>query len=65
MSIEEIDDLILDYEIAFDEEPLVMYPQSIYSSVYVKLMKKALEKGVPYTDEDLEKALKIGEEDLV
>ena len=65
MSTEEIDDLILDYEVAFDEEPFVVYPQSLYSPVYVKLMKKALEKGEPYTEEDLDKALNIKEEELI
>lgn len=65
MNVEEIDDLILEYEVTFDEEPFVMYPQSIYSPVYVKLMKKALENDKPYTEEDLDKALKLEEEELI
>ena len=65
MSIEEIDNLIEEYELLFDEEPLVVYPQSLYSSLYVKLIKKAIEKGTPYTDKDLDKALKLEEEELI
>ena len=65
MSIEEIDNLIEEYELLFDEEPLFVYPQSLYSPVYVKLMKKAIEKGTPYTEEDLDKVLKLEDEDLI
>lgn len=65
MSIEEIDNLIEEYELTFDEEPLVSYPQSIYSNVYVKLMKKALERGKPYTEEELDAVLNIGEDELI
>lgn len=63
MTVEQIDELYDEYEDTFGEKPLVMYPTSVYSPVYVHLMKKALEKGVPYTEEDLNKALKLEEED--
>lgn len=67
MTTEKIDDLVLEYQLAFDEEPLVVYPGTLYEGVYVKLMKKALKRGSPYTEEELNKALGIeshGEGDI-
>lgn len=63
MTIEKIDELYDEYLETFGEEPLVVYPTSIYSDVYVKLMKKALRRGSPYTEEELDKALDLEEED--
>ena len=65
MTTEKIDELIDEYQETFGEMPLVMYPSSIYSPVYVHLMKKALKRGTPYTEEEVDKALKLEEEDVV
>ena len=59
MTTEKIDELIENYIVSFDEEPLVVYPGTLYEGVYVKLMKKALDRGSPYTEEELNKALDI------
>lgn len=59
MTIEGIDDLITDYIIEFDEEPLVVYPQTLYEGVYVQLMQNALKRGKPYTEQELNEALGI------
>ncbi len=65
MTIEKIDELYDEYELRFGEAPLFSYPTSPYSSVYVKLVKKALERGTPYTEEEMWKALGLEEEDLL
>ena len=65
MSLEEIDELYDEYEERFGEKPLFCYPSSPYSSVYVKLVKKALKRGEPYTEEEMFKALHLEEEELI
>lgn len=65
MTNEQIDALYDEYEFKFGEAPLFSYPTSPYSSVYVKLVKKALERGYPYTEEEMWKALGIEEEELL
>lgn len=65
MTAEKIDELIDEYEETFGEEPLVVYPSSIYSDVYVHLMKKSLKRGKPYTEDELMKVLDLGEEDVI
>ena len=65
MTEERIDALIEEYRKMFGEFPLVNYPQTPYGGIYVKLMKKAISRGEPYTEEELNKALNYEEQDLI
>lgn len=62
MENKEIERLYFEYEMRFGEKPLIMYPMSAYSPVYVELVQKALKEGKPYTEEDLDKALETEHE---
>ena len=62
MTTEEMDALIDEYVETFGEMPLVQYPQSIYSPIYIKLIKKAIRDGKPYTEDDIPD---VGEEVLI
>ena len=65
MTEEEIDALYEEYEEKFGEEPMIVYPSSPYSDVYVILIKKALKRGSPYTEKELDDALQLNEEELI
>lgn len=52
-TIEEIDEMILEYMFRFGERPIYFYPQSLYDSKYVYLIMKALEENKPYSENDI------------
>lgn len=52
-TIDEIDDLIAEYEFQFGEKPICIYPQSIYDQKYVSLIEMALKRNRPYTEDEL------------
>ena len=53
MSVEKADELIDQYFDLFGTMPMVIYPTSIYSPVYLKLIVRSLNSGKPYSEEDI------------
>ena len=53
LSIEEADNLIETYFSMFGEMPSVMYPQSVYEPMYIKLIIRSINNNKPYRDEDI------------
>lgn len=53
-TIEEIDAMVDKYVEMFGDMPLTIFPQSVYSPVYITLIERAIRKKTPYTYSDIE-----------
>lgn len=51
--------LMDEYEKRFGETPWVPVPETPYNPDYIKMVKEALDRGTPLTDEDYDKYFPI------
>lgn len=58
-------DLYYEYLRKFNEEPLLIWGLNYNHPIYIKLLKTALKRGTPLTDEEIENAFKDVPSDIV